>query len=147
MALNSAGICTAIAALSVSGVSMKDLSGIPEAVDARMCPIFYPVRKTGATSEPTTGPASFGPGMWRFLRDYQYQYLHAAAGEGRKISEHYVAMSAKEDAIITALLGLSVSGVDVGRVQTSEYGVLTDASGNSFFGFTVILTLREKVNA
>jgi hypothetical protein len=150
MALNSAGIHTAIAALTVSGVTIKDLSGMPSKVTSRECPIFYPVGKGGGTSEPSTGSATFGSPtgrMWLFNRRFEYVYLHAAVGEGRGITEHYSAMSAKEDAILTALLALDVSGVDVMNIETTEYGIGLDPSDNQFYSFKVVLTLREKVNA
>jgi len=150
MALNSAGIHTAIAALSVSGVTIKDLSGIPTQVTSRECPIFYPTRKTGGTSEPSTGAATFGTPttrMWLFNRTFEYIYLHAAVGEGRGITEHYTAMSAKEDALLTAIIALDVSGVDVKLVETTEYGIEVDPAGNQFYGCKVNITLREKVNA
>lgn len=150
MALNSAAIHTAIAALSVSGVTIKNLSGIPAKVSSRECPLMYPVKKTGGSAEPSTGSAGFGPASsryWIFNRGFQYIYLHAEAGEGRSIAEHYEAMSANEDLILTALTTLDVSNVDVMRVETSEYGVMLGQEGKRFFGFTVIATLRERINA
>jgi hypothetical protein len=151
MALNSAGIHTAIAALSVTGVTIKDLAGIPTRVTSRECPIMFPLKKTGGSAEPSTGPSGFGTAStrpWTFNRGFEYVYLHAEAGEGRSISEHYEAMSAKEDLILTALTTLDVSNVDVIKVETTEYGVMLDPSGvNRFFGFKVITTLRERINA
>ena len=68
------------------------------------------------------------------------------AGEGRTIAEHYTAMSAKEDLILTALVALDVADVDVMQIQTAEYGIKQDPAGAEFFGLTVTITLREKVN-
>ena len=150
MALSSATIHTAIAALSVSGVNIKDLSGIPQTVTSRACPVFYPNKKSEGTAEPSTGAATFGTAstrMWLFNRTFEYIYLHAQAGEGRTIAEHYTAMSAKEDAILTALIGLDIADVDVMNVRTTEYGVEVDPSGAQFYGFKIAVTFREKVNA
>lgn len=150
MALNSAGIHTAIAALSVSGVSIKDLSGIPMAVAERDCPIFFPLKKIGGTAEPSTGSVTFGTPStryWLFNREFEYIYLHTPVGTGRNIAEHYAAMSAKEDLILTALLTLDVDGVDVMNVRTTEYGQEVGPADTAYFGFKVIITLREKVNA
>lgn len=150
MALNSAGIHTAIAALSVSQVNIKDLSGIPNAVAERDCPIFIPTKKIGGTAEPSTGPKTFGTTstrLWLFNREFEYVYLHTPVGVGRTVAEHYVAMSAKEDLLLTALLTLDVAGVDVMNVRTTEYGVEVGPNSAEFYGFKVIITLREKVNA
>lgn len=153
MALSSATISAGIAALSISGVTVKDISGMPTKITSRECPIMFPSPtgwKSGGTAEPGTGPASFGTAytrFWLFNRQYQYIYLHAQAGEGRTIAEHYTAMSAKEDAILTALVALDISDVDVMNVSTSDYGIRTDPSGTEFFGFTLSVTLREKINA
>lgn len=150
MALNSAGIHAAIAALSVSGVTIKDLSGIPMAIAERDCPIFFPIKKTGGTAEPSTGSTTFGTPttrMWTFNREFEYIYLHTPVGTGRGIAEHYTAMSAKEDLILTALTTLDVSGVDVMNIRTTEYGEEVGPASTAYYGYKVIITLREKVNA
>lgn len=153
MALSTATISAAIAALSISGVTVKDLSGIPTRITSRECPIMYPSPrnwKSGGTAEPSTGSATFGTAstrFWIFNRQYQYIYLHAAVGEGRTIAEHYTAMSAKEDAILTALVALDVADVDVKDISVSDYGIIPDPSGAEFFGFALSVTLREKINA
>lgn len=95
-------------------------------------PYGLEVRRHGGAG---TGSASFGPAstrFWLFNRQYQYIYLHAQAGEGRTIAEHYTAMSAKEDAILTALVALDIADVDVMNVSTSDYGIRTDPSGTEF---------------
>lgn len=152
MALNSAAIATGIAALSISGVTVKNVTEIPERVSARECPILFPSPNNWITGgiggeEDAEGPATFGPGMWVFQRVFNYLYLHASAGQGRGLAEHLSAMGTKLDAISEALTGLNLAGVDVMQIETSEFNVVTDPAGNTFYGFQVAVTLKERVNA
>jgi hypothetical protein len=153
MALNSGAIATGIAALSITGVTVKDITAIPDQVNAsRDCPILFPHPNewmAGGNGEPETGSASFGTASarsWIFARTYKYVYLHAPTGSARGIADHYSAMSAKADAIETAFTLLDLNYVDVKTISVSEFGVLQDPSGASFYGFTVTVTLREWIN-
>lgn len=154
MALSSTTIATAIAALSVSGVTIKDITSVPDSITVRDCPILYPSPAqwmAGGTAEPGTGSTTFGTPStrsWTFNRTYKYVYLHAPAGSGRSIAEHYSGLTSKADSIFEALVTLDVSGVDVMAVTMGEYGVLNDPSEtNKYFGFLVDITLRERINA
>ena len=42
MSLSTSSITAGIAALNVSGVTIKDMSGIPDQGFARSCPLMYP---------------------------------------------------------------------------------------------------------
>ena len=152
MALNAGAIATAIAALSISGVTVKDITGIPDQVLARDCPILMPhpndwiVGGIGS-AEDGEGPATFGPGMWVFQRAFNYLYLHATAGAGRGLKDHMGAMSTNLDAIQTAMTTLSISGVDVMEIDCSGFSVVTDPAGNQFYGFQVTVAMKERINA
>ena len=149
MALSSATISAAIAALTISGVTVKDLSAIPVKITARECPILFPSPSNWKNSA-AQGPSSFGTNTgryWEFLRTYRYVYLHAPAGAGRSMSEQYVGLSAAEDAILTAFSTLDVAGVDVRAMNVEEYGTFTDPSDTtSFYGFIVTITMWETIN-
>jgi hypothetical protein len=153
MALSSTTIATGIAALSISGVTVKDVSGIPDEAIVRDLPLLFPSPDDfidGASSEPSTGPATFGTPstrMWIFNRIFNYIYLHAAVGEGRGLMDHRPGMCTNCDAIITALLTLDLAGIDVKNVEVSDFGELQDASGKHFYGCKLKVTMREKVNA
>lgn len=152
MSLSSSTIATAIAALSISGVTVKNITEIPESVSTRDCPILFPSPDSwlgGANGEPADGSTTFGTALtryWLFNRVYKYIYLHAAVGSGRGLRDHLSAMATKADAVIEAFCELDVSGVDVQNVSIGSFGVLTDPAGNSFYGFTVDITLRERIN-
>lgn len=153
MALNSTGIASAVAALSVTGVTIKDIDEIPDAVDIRNLPIMYPSPSEwmrGASAEPSTGSTTFGTPsarMWTFNRIFRYVYLHAPAGTGRGIAEHYSAMTAKVDAILEAFTLLDISDIDVMTIEIGTYGKIGDpAESQSFYGCLIDLQMRERVN-
>lgn len=153
MSLSSANIAAGIAALTVTGVSIKDIDEIPQQIQPRDCPILFPHPDGwmgGASAEPSTSAATFGTPstrMWIFNRTFQYVYLHAPVGAGRGIADQYPGLAAKADAISEALTTLDVSNVDVKNVAVGTFGVLADPSGGQFYGFILTITVREKVNA
>ena len=152
MSFSSTTIATAIAALTISGVTVKDITAIPEQVAARDCPILFPSPDGwmgGSNGEPEDGPTTFGTvttRLWQFNRVYHYVYLHEVVGATRGLKDIYSALATKADAIITAITRLNVTDVDVKNVNISNFGVLSDPAGNSFFGFSLDITLRERLN-
>ena len=152
MSFSSTAIGTAISNLSITGVTVKDISAIPDSVNDRDCPILFPSPDgwiSGGNTEPTDGPVTFGTAttrLWMFSRTYLYVYLHAPVGSGRGIKDFISAMSDKADAIQTAITTLNVSDVDVQSVSISEFGALQDPKGSTFFGFYVSVTCKEKLN-
>lgn len=149
MPLNSGAIATGIAALSVSGVTIKSLSNVPDIITVGECPIMIPDVDNWITGGLGEGEASdtFGPGMWTFDRAFGYLYFHAATGQKVGLSAYLSAISTNLDAIMTALTTLNVTGVDVMQVECSGLGSYTDQAGNSFYGCRISVTLKEKVNA
>jgi hypothetical protein len=152
MSFSSTAIASGIAGLTISGVTVKDLTGIPDSVVDRMCPILFPSPdgwQAGGNGEPSEGSTTFGTPttrLWTFNRTYRYVYLHAPIGSSRGLLDMISAMSTKADAILTAITTLDVTDVDVKTVTVGEFGVLTDPAGKSFFGFTLDITFRERLN-
>lgn len=153
MSFSSTAIATAISQLSITGVTVKDLTAIPDNVENRMCPILFPSPdgwQAGGNGEPGEGPTSFGTPttrLWTFNRTLKYIYLHAPVGSSRNMVMDMISpMSTKADAILTAITTLNVTDVDVKSVAVGEFGVLTDPAGHSFFGFTLDITFRERLN-
>jgi hypothetical protein len=152
MSFSSTAIGTGIATLSISGVTVKDITAIPEQVENRMCPILFPSPDgwmAGGNGEPGEGPTTFGTPttrLWTFNRTYRYIYLHSQVGAGRGLLDVISAMSTKADAILTAITTLDLSDVDVKTVVVGEFGVLTDPAAKAFFGFTLDITFRERLN-
>lgn len=153
MSLSSATIATAIAALSVSGVTIKNITNTPQQVSARDCPILYPPmnawKRGGSAQESSNGPATFGTPTtryWVFNRTYRYIYLHAPVGSGRGLDDHTLAMSDNEDAISTALTALDIPTVDIIGVTVGEFGQIQEPAGAMFYGFTFDVKMRERLN-
>ena len=152
MSFSSTAIATGIAALTITGVTVKDITNIPESVADRDCPILFPHPDgwmAGGNGEPGEGPTTFGTPttrLWTFNRGYQYVYLHHAVGTGRSIKDFYSAMATKADAIITAITKLDITDVDVKNVTIGNFGTILDPAGKSFFGFTVDVVMRERLN-
>ena len=158
MSLSALAIATGIAALSITDpttgypIIVRDVTAIPEQVQARDCPILFPHPNTwigGANDEPTNGPASFGTPttrFWLFGRKFQYVYLHTPVGSKRGLVDIIAPMSGNVDAIMTAITTLDLSTVDVKSVGCSAFGVLTDPSSGKFFGCYIDITLRERLN-
>jgi hypothetical protein len=153
MSLSASTISAGIAAMTVSGVTIKDIDEIPEAVMVRDCPVLFPSFDTwmgGANGEPAEGPTTFGTAStryWIFNRIYRYIFLYAPVGSGRGLRDHFAGMVEKADAVIEALCELDIDGVDVQNVTLGEFGVITDPSANNFYGFTLAITFRERINA
>jgi hypothetical protein len=152
MALNSAAISAAIAATSISGVTVKDVTGIPQDVFDRDCPILFPQPGSwldggSATTnkENTFGTASTR--MWIFHRSFKYVFLHSAIGAGRGNLDNYADAVTKLEAIVSALIALDISDADVEDVTHTPIGVMTGPSSNKFTGCEVTISIREKVNA
>ena len=55
-------------------------------------------------------------------------------------------MSTKADSIQHALAELNITDVDVQNITLGQFGALQDPSGNYFHGFTVSVTMRERLN-
>jgi hypothetical protein len=151
MALNSAGITAAIAALNISGVTIKDVTAIPQQVTNRDCPILFPFPNDwisggkAAADETTFGTPSTR--LWHVHRTFTYLYLHSAVGAGRELSDYYSGAVTKLENITSAITTLDVSGVDVETIAHTGIGVLQDAAGNKFTGCQFDITLQERINA
>jgi hypothetical protein len=147
--LNASGIATGIAALTVAGVTFKDLSSFSDQDYSRDVPAFLPNPgewlSGSSSSLQTFGRPS--DRFWLVERTFNYVYLHEAVGAVRSTSDIMKGMADKTDLIWEALLELDVTDVDVVNVVWSKPVTVTDPSDNQFYGLTCEITVREKVNA
>ena len=150
--LDTRAIASGIAALTMTGITVKDLSGIPEQVQPRDCPILFPSADgwvAGGNGEPSSGPATFGnPSgrMWIFNRVLNYVYLHSPIGSGRGLVDNIPGLADSADIISEAVTLLDLDQVDVQNIAIGAFGQIDDPAGGHFFGFTVAVTVREKLN-
>lgn len=154
MALNSAGITAAIAALSITGVTVKDVDAIPESVLPRDCPILFPQPGNwlGGTqiisdAEGRTTFGAAGARFWVAERTFNYVFLSAGLGTGRGNRDLYSAATTETELILTAITAIDVNGVDLKDASHEPIGVGKDAAGKNFVGCLFHFTFRERINA
>ena len=152
MALSTSTITAAIAALSISGVTIKDANAIPDQVLDRDCPILFPMPgeffeggKGSPDDESTFGTSTTR--YWHIYKTFKYLYLDSIVGSGRGINQVYADAAGRLDLIWTAILTLNVSGVDVKNAIPEKLGTVQDASGNSFIGTIWHIEVLERINA
>jgi len=159
MALNTSGITSAIASLSVvrygstvATINIKNVTALDPHVEARDCPILFPAPgdwKGGASGSPAEETTFGTPStrMWIVHQTFKYIFIQAQAGTERDINDYYNAASYNVDALWTALTALDVSGVDVENINTTPIGVLEDPTGTNHVGCIFQIALKERINA
>ena len=149
MALAFATVTNSIAALSVSGVTIKDIDECIAEVLERDCPLIQPgpIFITNLSVErDSQGPGSSA--LKTATYTFNYRMFFAPAGAGRGYFDLFDGMIAKAglflDAIITddALTGT----VDISPVGVLDFGIVTDPSEVAFHGCDFQLQVQEFVN-
>ena len=150
MALNTAAIATAIAALSVSGVTVKDITGIPKAIKRADCPIFFPHPEEWEQGMRTPQDTDYvgQATVFDVVHSFRYIYLHSLSTAASPMSSVYSTMAAKADLIYSALASLNVGGLVVTSISRSRFGeIAAPAAGQSsirdvfygcFFDFDIL---------
>lgn len=152
MAINAAAITSAIAALSISGVTIKDVSGIPDSVVTRDCPLFFPMPGNwlnggNASDEERSTFGTASTRYWQIERSLNYVFLHSQIGTGRGNADNYSDAVSKIEALVTAITQLDVEGVDVMGVTHTPIGVMNSPTQSRFTGCEFTIELRERINA
>ena len=147
MGVKIASVATAIAGLSVSGVTLKDISTIPESVTQRNCPVLFP-DPSGFVTGLTIERQSLAPDA-SAAKDVKYTlnyvYLHCEVGSVRYITDAIDTMVDKTVLILNAIANNStVTGaVDIVPSMSGEFGQMEDAAGNLFFGCKITIEVLE----
>lgn len=150
MTLAIATVVSSIAALSVTGVTIKDEDNIPEQVFDRDCPIFYPEPVdfvTGFEVERNSyGSAAQSKKTARYTLNYTFAYI--PVGSGRLGLEQYGDMIDKAFAIIDKLIASDdlTGSVEFTPQDTVSFGVVLDPAGNAFQGCRILLRVTEFIN-
>ena len=149
MALATTTIANSIAALSVTGVTIRDLDEMQNEVLDRHCPLVMPA--PNYISKVRLVRQSFGSGTdckWDAHYTLTYRLFHSAVGTGRTLLDNYPGLVDKSmkfvDAVITndCITGVidSVMGDILG------FGVVTGPADNQFFGCDIEFNILEFVN-
>lgn len=146
-------ITNSIAALSITGaqtINIRDIDEIPDAVEARDCPILFP-DPTNFITNFTPVRKSFGGGtVAKFDIQYNmnYLFLQTAVGSGRGLFDVMDDMLDNIAAIFDAIIdnNLVTGLVDMTPSGIAEFGPVRDPAGNDFLGTNVIIQILEFKN-
>ena len=149
MALATATIANSIAALSVTGVTIKDIDEIPVGVDSRQ-PTIIPLSDYMTNFDveiDSTGPGSTAKMTVYYTINYRLCYKPADAGRSDTI-EYYSNMIGAATAFLDAVLAADTltGSIDVKPEEVTNMGVVEDPTANSFQGCDIALRVMEFVN-
>ncbi len=149
MALNIAGVADGIAALSVTGLVIKDLDGIRDAVDVRECPVLVPSMMNFITNfnpqRRSTGLNSAA--AFDIEYDLTYNLYVEPVGSTRGLQDIFPEMIAKAFAVFDAALATENAGaVDVLPKAIQNPGNMNDPANNGFIGCQIVFHVMEFVN-
>jgi hypothetical protein len=151
MALQLPAIVTAIAGLSVTGVTLYDLDGIPDQLAERSAPAIFP-DPLNAVSNLVVTRQSWGAQSER-ATDVEYDltfiYCHSPVGAGRLQLEKYGDMVAGATAFVDALLAadlVAAGAVELEVANVLEFGPVADPTGKQFHGCKIVVHVTEFVN-
>ena len=147
MTLSISTVTNSIAALSVSGVTIKDVDEIPSRVDVSDCPILYPEPLNFVTNIVVT-PMAFGhegSGPFDVEYDLTYAFLQTEVGAGGELLDHYKTMVDNVCLIIDRII---ISDAVTGAIELSMNGsanfvAIPDPAGNLFHGCHLVFHVKE----
>ena len=145
-----ATITNSIAAVSVSGLTIKDIDEIPQSANNRDCPLLVPDPDNFVTGF-NANPDTFGAGSnrkWTVGYTLNYLLLYAVVGSGRTtVLEKYSGMVSMAFAFYDALFAVSdlTGSVDFEPGSVNRFDIVTLA-GASFHSCGVSLNVKEFVN-
>lgn len=141
-------VTNSIAALSISGVTIKDVDEIPEDVTT-LTPILFP-QPSGFITDISPSFESFGSnGAAKMDLAYtlNYVYLHAPVGSGINALAPYSGMITKLAEIFVAIMSNdAITGaVDVRLNSLPNIGVVTAPNDDDYWGVLISLRVLEHV--
>lgn len=143
-------LITNIAALNISGVTIKDTDEIPEEVTSRNKQMLIP-KPDGFLSGFNLVRASLSTGsggQWDVPYSLTYRYLHSPAATGRGLFDLYPAFVAKVVLIINAIMeNDGIAGVEDFKFRDIQnFGPVADPLGNIFHGCDLVFDVFELIN-
>jgi hypothetical protein len=152
MAPNTAALATAISNLVVTGVTFKDVSGIPKVVKDTDCPIFFPHPDEWFASMQTDPQIKMIgiAGQFDVTRTLRYIYLHRVSIAANTMASNYASMAANVDLIYSEIGKMNNYAASVVSISISRFGeIQAPQSGqvrNVFFGCFFDINFMEIVN-
>lgn len=148
MALAIATIADSITHLTVAGLTIKDVDQIPEQADVRGHTIYPEPLNFVTDFTPTRDTFGGASAMWTVEYTLNYTLCYIPVGSERMGLDKYASMTALAFAFIDAVLAVGVlsGAVDIQPGGLSEFGVVSDPSGNAWQGCKIALRVKEFVN-
>jgi len=140
-------VTNSIAALSVTGLTIKDIDEIPQGVMDRDCPILTPNPDNFITKFEAK-PDTLDKSKWTVEYELNYLLLYAVVGSGRTtVMEKFSGMVSKAFAFIDAVAAaLTLTGsVDWEPGVVDSFDVVTIGE-NSFHSCHVNMHITEFIN-
>jgi len=139
-------ITNSIAALSITGVTIKDVDEIPQSA-ALICPVLIP-QPNGFVSDFSQERVSFGSNgtaKMDFNYNLNYVFLYAEAGSGVGTFDIYSGLMTKLSAILVAFASNDkIDGlVDLETSGIGDIGIIQDPAGNQYWGILISLRVLE----
>ena len=139
-------VASSIAALSVSGVTIKDIDKIPDSAKL-LCPVLIP-QPNDYMSNTLMSFESFGSnGTAKMDLEYDlnYVYLHCEAGSGVNAFAPFSSLMTKLAAILVVIFSNdAITGlVDMKLNSVSNVGIINDPAGNSYWGVLLSFHVLE----
>jgi hypothetical protein len=148
MALAIATVANSIAALSVSGVTIKDVDEIPSEVDTRSSMI---IPLPNYATDWTFSRDSFGAGSALQTVSYtlNYRLCYKLAGTGRVVTiEHYDGIIDKAALFLDAVMAIDTltGAVDIVPYGITNMGIVNDPAEIEWLGCDLAVRVTEFVN-
>jgi hypothetical protein len=139
-------VCTSIAALTVAGVTIKDLDAVPPSA-IRLTPVLFPAPENPISNFLATRE-SFGGGSSALVNveyDLNYIFLYCELGSGRTGLDWLEDRMLKVQAIYDEVLEIDVitGAVDVWPTGNVQFITLTDPAGNQYLGCAMTFHVTE----
>ena len=148
VALRTITIFNSIAALVPTGVVIKDLNEIPQAVDPRQ-PTLYPLPDSAVSDFQVVrrSQGSAGTALMDVTYTLTYRFCCFPVGSGRGLFDVYDGFLTRVVAIINTLLTAdTVTGlIDMDEWNWS-FGIVADPSGVEFYGCDLSMRVLEFQN-
>jgi hypothetical protein len=150
VAIALATVTNSIAALSVSGVTIKDIDEIPEEVTSRDTPMIIPNPDGFMTGLEITrdalGPAASAQKTISYV--LTYRLLYSPIGAARGMFDVYDSMVAKALLFLDAVVAndAMTGSIDVTPAEVTAFGPVADPAGEMFHGCNFLLAVTEFIN-
>ena len=146
IAINPTTVSASIAALSISGVTIKDVDEIPDTVN-NLCPVLMPQPNNFVTDIQVVRQSFGSNGTQKLDCNYtlNYLFLYAEVGSGIGAFAPYSGLLTLLTTTLNVILNNdSVTGlVDMSLAGVSNVGVVTDPSDREYWGVQIALRCLE----